>query len=199
MRYHCLCMAEKNAAFPRGEDAGERRRRAAKEALRASKEHEEAIAAALASLEERRIIRHFLHNEPGWVRGKGGWVRARASAADFNGIFPGAVMWAIEAKTVGPDENGRPRSMELAKVTEEQQRQLWTLTHEVGAAHALLAVRFRYGDGRLQDFLAPWKDLPWRGRVSFRVDDMSPQWECLAGIEAELEYRWSACWRRENA
>jgi hypothetical protein len=196
VRYHCTCMAEKNTGLL--ENPLERRRRAAKKAVAASKEHEHDVASALASLEERRIVRHVLHNEPGWVRGKGGWIRARASAADFNGIFPGGKMWAIEAKTVGPDENGNPRSMTLSKVTEEQQRQLWTLTHEAGPEHALLAVRFRYGDGHIEDFLGPWKDLPWRGRVSFRADDMR-QWQCHTDLETELESRWSQCWRKETA
>lgn len=190
-------MAGKMPSFPESEDAGARRRRAAKEAQAASRAHEGAVKAALSSLLERRLIRHFLHNEPGWVRGKGGWIRARASAADYNGIFPGGRAWAIEAKTVGPDETGRPRPMALAKVTEEQQRQLWALTHEAGPEHALLAVRFRFGDGQLKDFLAPWKDLPWRGRVSFRVDDLGP-WECHADLEAELEFRWSAAWQKET-
>lgn len=139
-------------------------------AKEAGKAFETARDVDLLTLEQRGFIAVWWPNNPGWRKAGPRWIPVEASGADRAGTLRSGKSFAMELKSTGYDEKGRPGPFKRSRVSMKQEAHLEKTARNRAAS--LLCLEFRRPEENVL-VLVPWLKVPWHGRQSLRLEDVA--------------------------
>lgn len=110
-------------------------------AKQAGKDFEAAIDVELTTLQQQGVIAYWERNKAGWRKTGPRWMPVEVSGADRFGVLSNGLAFALEVKSTGSTPGGKPKPLDLSRITDRQRLHL-DATHRAGGC-ALLALEFR--------------------------------------------------------
>lgn len=120
---------------------------------------EEAAENKLTVLKQIGIVAWWEHQHPEMFRRNGMWMKGAASGADFSGVLRGGRAFALEVKSVGPDEERDPVLIREKAISPKQLEHLDAVAAAGGLA--VLAVQFRHELAPWLVAVVQWTRVPW--------------------------------------